>query len=240
MQPRRSWYCTLSSGALASNAPTIGWVRRSARACTCARTGTRRCLAHGCAPRVHFKLCAMHPHCAPVSHAAQAPRSTLGGAAADHMAGEHTAVKSLLAALDTLAAGAPEFDITLRARWTCIARRCGVRLHACNACNAGVPGVTQQQACGARCIQALHTCVHAAPRQAASHLLLLVHAGAQTLPHSTPPYTQHTHTHTRTRTRTRTQPGQHACSHEGGGGGPAAPAGGHAGRRQPAQPGHPV
>jgi hemerythrin-like domain-containing protein len=42
-------------------------------------------------------------------------RSTLGAAAADHMLAEHTAVKTMLATLDTMAATDPNFDIQLRA-----------------------------------------------------------------------------------------------------------------------------
>jgi hemerythrin-like domain-containing protein len=42
-------------------------------------------------------------------------RSTLGAAAADHLLAEHTAVKTMLATLDTMAATDPNFDIQLRA-----------------------------------------------------------------------------------------------------------------------------
>eukprot|EP00879_Flechtneria_rotunda_P001617 GHRR01001777.1.p2 GENE.GHRR01001777.1~~GHRR01001777.1.p2 ORF type:complete len:344 (+),score=139.32 GHRR01001777.1:278-1309(+) len=42
-------------------------------------------------------------------------RSTLGSAVADHLLGEHTAVKTLLATLDTMAATDPHFDMQLRA-----------------------------------------------------------------------------------------------------------------------------
>eukprot|EP00878_Enallax_costatus_P019728 GHUV01020821.1.p1 GENE.GHUV01020821.1~~GHUV01020821.1.p1 ORF type:complete len:416 (+),score=170.15 GHUV01020821.1:427-1674(+) len=42
-------------------------------------------------------------------------RSTLGAAAADHLLTEHSAVKTMLATLDTMAATDPNFDIQLRA-----------------------------------------------------------------------------------------------------------------------------
>lgn len=42
-------------------------------------------------------------------------RSTLGAAAADRLLTDHTAVKTMLATLDTMAATDPNFDIQLRA-----------------------------------------------------------------------------------------------------------------------------
>lgn len=42
-------------------------------------------------------------------------RSTLGAAAADQLLNEHSAVKTMLASLDTMAATDPNFDMQLRA-----------------------------------------------------------------------------------------------------------------------------
>jgi hypothetical protein len=41
-------------------------------------------------------------------------RSTLGPAVADQLLGEHSAMKSMLATLDTMAANDPNFDMQLR------------------------------------------------------------------------------------------------------------------------------